>query len=322
MITEPIMNRTVVLIIEIVLLILFVIGTVRKKQEIRKKIFGISRITLILVLAFIINLRPQTIHYNMDVEMKNIDVLFVVDSTMSMWAEDMTNNATRMSAVQKDCKYIIEELNGGNFGLIRFDNRSQILAPFTQDADSVNDALLTIKAPSRFYAKGTTLNAAYDAMKELLISSSKKENRQTILFFISDGEITDNSTLQSYAELSEYVDGGAVLGYGTLVGGEMQDTGYEYTYHKLMDSNTGKPAVSVLNEGNLGLIADDLDIPYIHMTETANIEYLIQAIKSGSSISITSKDAIVYDDVYFYFVIPLLLLIILELFIMVRYRHL
>ena len=322
MITEPILNWTVVLIIEIVLLGFFVVCTVRKKQEVRKKIFGIIRITLILLLGFIVNLRPQTIHYNMEVEMKNIDVLFVVDSTMSMWGEDMTNNATRMSAVQKDCKYIIEELNGGNFGLVRFDNKSQILAPFTQDADTVNDALLTIKPPSRFYAKGTSLNAAYDAMEELLISSSKKEHRQTIVFFISDGEITDNSTIKDYSALGQYVDGGAVLGYGTLLGGEMPDTGYELSYHKLIDQSTGKPALTFIDEGNLGTIANDLDIPYIHMTDTANVEYLIQAIKTGSSISITSKDAIVYDDVYFYFVIPLLILIIAELFIMVRYRHL
>ena len=41
----------------------------------------------------------------------NLDILFVIDTTISMIAEDYDNNETRLSAVKKDCEYIIEDDN-------------------------------------------------------------------------------------------------------------------------------------------------------------------------------------------------------------------
>lgn len=36
-----------------------------------------------------------------------------------------------------------------------------------------------------------------------------------MLFFVSDGETTSVETLKSFAEVKKYINGGAVLGYGT-----------------------------------------------------------------------------------------------------------
>ena len=65
------------------------------------------------------------------------------------------------------------------------------------------------------YATGSTPNIVLDDMLKVLKASKEKENRKRIVFFISDGEITNNENLKSFAELKKYVDGGAVLGYGT-----------------------------------------------------------------------------------------------------------
>lgn len=315
MITRPIVPIYVVIPVLLIILGVYIWSVVQKKNRPVFKVLGIARILLILVLVFLINLRIMEKEYNAEIEMKNLDVLFVVDSTISMWAEDYDGNEPRMDGVISDTEYIIDELNGSNFGLIRFDNRGQILAPFTQDHETVKDAFTTIKTPDVNYAKGTSLNVSKKEMKELLESSNKKDERLTILFFISDGEITDGSELESFADLEPLVDSGAVLGYGTEKGGEMV---YDDWGSYVRDPDTNQHAISKMDEGNLKKIAEDLDIDYIHMDDTSNIRYLIESIKSGSSLTIEKSDTVTYKDTYFYYAIPLAVLILLELVLFIR----
>ena len=88
MITNPIIPIAVVIPVMVLILAALVVAIVRKKIGVWGKILRIARVTLVIVLVFFINLRIMGKRYNVDVELKNIDVLFVVDTTISMWAED------------------------------------------------------------------------------------------------------------------------------------------------------------------------------------------------------------------------------------------
>ena len=319
MTTNPILSNYIVIPVLSVLLLAVLVMVILKKDRGLPKVLTIIRAVLIIGLAFLINLRPAVKRYNAEIELKNIDVLFVVDTTISMWAEDYTGGKVRMDGVQTTCDYILKELAGSNFSLIRFDNRAQILAPFTQDGRSVSDAFTTIKQPDTYYAKGSSLNVPYEEMKEMLISSSKKEERKTVVFFISDGEITDKSTLQSYADLEQYVDGGAVLGFGTKEGGRMQaDNGYSKRY--IQDQETGKDAVSVINEDNLQKIASDLQIEYQNVRNEEEVAGMIEAIKSGSSIRMEESEMVTYEDITYFLGMAMAALLIWELISLVLRR--
>lgn len=315
MISKPIVPLVVLIPILSVCLVLYMVSVIRNKSGILNKILKAARIIVILALVFTINLRPMTKKYNIDVELKNIDVLFVVDTTISMWAEDYNESTKRMDDVKRDCRYIMESLAGSNFALIRFDNRAQILAPFTQDSKNVSDAFSTITTPSKYYATGTSLNVAYDAMEEMLKSSAAKEGRLTVVFFISDGEITaKDEQLQSFAELSDYIDGGAVLGYGTEKGGKMADGSYGY----IRDPETGKDALSKYDEKNLLSLSHDMHIDYIHMEDVSNVEYLLDSIKSGSVMKLANSDNVSYEDTYYYYVPLLLIFLAVEMILVIR----
>ena len=319
MTTNPILSNYIVIPVLSVLLLAVLVMVILKKDSVLPKLLTIIRAVLIIGLAFLINLRPAVKRYNAEIELKNIDVLFVVDTTISMWAEDYTGGKVRMDGVQSTCDYILQELAGSNFSLIRFDNRAQILAPFTQDGRSVSDAFTTIKQPDTYYAKGSSLNVPYEEMKEMLISSSKKEDRKTVVFFISDGEITDKSTLQSYTDLEQYVDGGAVLGFGTKEGGRMQaDNGYSKRY--IQDQETGKDAVSVINEDNLQKIASDLQIEYQNVRSQEEVAGMIEAIKSGSSIRMEESEMVTYEDITYFLGMAMAALLIWELISLVLRR--
>ena len=312
MMTNPVLPNYISIPVLSLLLILATWSILLRKDKLWQKFLSGIRILLILGLAFMINLRPQVKSYNTEIELKNIDVLFVVDTTISMWADDYAKNKTRMDGVQETCDSIMDQLAGSNFALIRFDNRAQILAPFTQDSRSVSDAFSTIVNPDPYYAKGSSLNVPIDTMGELLISSSKKEERKTVVFFISDGEITDGSSLSSFKELEQYVDGGAVLGFGTEDGGKMKIT-TSYSSKNVTDPETGKDAISKLDEDNLKKIADDLQVDYIHVRESGDISYLIETIKNGSSIRMEEAEMIHYEDIYYYLAMGLAALLIWEL---------
>ena len=104
--------------------------------------------------------------------------------------------------------------------------------------------------------------------------SAKKQDRYTVVFFISDGEITNDDKLKSFSGASSYLDGGAVLGYGTSQGGQMKVQKSMYMDEKgyLEDTESSSNAVSKINENNLKTIAQDMGIDYIHMEKHSIIE--------------------------------------------------
>ena len=49
-----------------------------------------------------------------------LDVMFVIDNTISMLAEDYDGENTRLEGVKTDCSYIIDELAGQERLLLHF----------------------------------------------------------------------------------------------------------------------------------------------------------------------------------------------------------
>lgn len=281
------------------------------------------RQVMIYLLLFIINLRPMIISNKTERISTDLDVLFVIDTTISMIAEDYNGNNIRLSAVKEDCKYIMDKLDGSKFSIISFDDTSKVLIPYTTDKNIIMESLDTINVSNYVYAKGTSLNKPIDSMLKQLQSSSKDSGRARVVFFFSDGEITDNDTLSTsgYASLSSYISDGAVLGYGTEEGGYMYVKDIykdEYTY---LEDNTVYPttkAVSKIDENNLNAIANGLGIDYINMSKQSNIDSKLDTIKDGVVYKVNKLDKNSYSDIYFFLVIPLLGLLVYEFIIFRR----
>jgi Ca-activated chloride channel family protein len=133
----------------------------------------------------------------------------------------------------------------------------------------------------------------------------------TVVFFMSDGEITDGSELTSFQPLAELTDGGAVLGYGTEKGATMS-VGYT-----LRDPNTMQDAVSCMDEGNLKQIAGDLNVEYIHPATGAGLKPLLQKIIQSSSTVVSDKKGVTYIDIAWKFAIPAAILLLMEVFMLI-----
>lgn len=289
------------------ILVFFVIKSRKNKKA--------TRYFIIIVLIFIINLRIMIPTDKAYMVSNNLDVLFVIDNTISMSAQDIGSSKTRLENVKEDCKYIIENLGGSSFSVITFNNTSNIATPYTKDSNITYEAIDIIKPLDELYAKGTSLDVSYNDILNLLKSSNNKDGKNRIVFFISDGEITNDSKLKSFKKLKRYINDGAVLGYGTKKGGYMlltdENTG-ETSY--LMDTSgyNYKKAKSKINEKNLKSIANDMGLDYIHMTEQKSVYSKVNEIRRLSKSKVTSNNQSCYKDTYYLFVIPLFILLINE----------
>ena len=210
---KPIIPLTTMIIFSIIMLVIVILN--------RRNI--INRI-IILVLLLIISQRPMLRNQEDLVYSLDIDVLFVIDNTVSMNAVD-ANGTTRLNVVKQNCKYLIDKLAGASYGVITFGNFSQVRMPFSHDASDIEEIINNIKVVDPAYASGSTLELPYDDIKILLESSYSKEDHHRVIFYISDGELTafekNKMNLEKYKEISKLVDNGAVFGYGTSNGGKI-----------------------------------------------------------------------------------------------------
>ena len=103
-------------------------------------------------------------------------------------------------------------------------------------------------------------------------------------------------------------------------GGKMISSTYEdepnseFYYVYYYDQNYNKvTAISKIDENNLKQMAADLKIDYIPMSKTSNVDYKLTDIKQEIANSQTTEDKInSYQDIYYYFAIPLIILFIVD----------
>lgn len=307
MIIHPIIPIWLMLIICILFLVLK-----------RKGTFAYIRQIIIVLLLFVINLRIMIKDGSSQTVAGGVDILFVVDNTISMLAEDYNGDERRIDAVKADCKYIMEQFPGASYSVISFGNSVQTMIPYTVDMDIALQAIESLNGQTENYAKGTTFHNVMEKMEKSL--NNERETYQ-VVFFITDGEITGDGELGSFSGLEKYINHGAVLGYGTTEGGRMKVISYvgtedapEYLYY-YDDNYDKKIGISRIDEENLKRIASDMKIDYVHMTQQKQIYNLIDQIQakveSSDYISeIESTDG--YTDIYYYFVIPLVILLIID----------
>ncbi len=286
----------------------------------RKGVFNYIRQIIIVILLFVINLRIMVPGGTVTTVSADVDILFVCDNTISMLAEDYNGNGRRMDAVRSDCKYIVDQFPGASVSIITFDSSVEMKVPYTVDTFIVDQTFDSLNGEASYYANGSSLNMIMSQLEYFL---DRGRDTYQLVFFVSDGEITmKGEELKTYDNLKGYADNGAVLGYGTAEGGYMQTVEVsmtedepEYLYY--YDDNFDKvKAVSKINEENLKSIAQDLGVDYIHMTKRGDIDKKLENIKKtmGDAVTVDNENSRSgYSETYYYFLIPLIAILVFDL---------
>ena len=274
------------------------VKTPRQKSLIKNYVINLVLKVLIIIIIFIINIRPM-----------------VQNGEMEVLTSDGEHE--RLEGIKKDCSHIIDELSGAKFSLITFGDTAKQEMPFTIDGNMVSSMIKSIRTEDDYYAKGTSINISNEVIEKTLKDSKASP---VVLFFITDGEITtQDKTLQSFANIKQYISDGAVLGYGTKEGGKMVNGTYKdqpdspYYYKYYYENYQRQTALSKIDENNLNQLAGDMGVEYIHMDKQSNINRKLNSIKEKVQSSQNGTDKTYkYDDIYYYFAIILGILLILN----------
>ena len=234
-----------------------------------------------LVVVFAMLLRPGIPGGTSQTLATDTDIVIVADTTASIIAEDWDSDRPRMTGVRADVQAIVDEYPGARFSLISFDAAAQQRLPLTTDATALMSSLDVMLPEITDQSRGSSISIANRMLTEVLAAAAKASpERSRMVFYLGDGEQTASQEPESFASSAKYVDGGAVLGYGTAEGGPMKrTTGRPSTGSGTQDGAggdyieyQGERALSVIDEDNLQRISEQLGVEYQHRTADAAIE--------------------------------------------------
>lgn len=213
----------------------------------------------------------------------DLDMLLVVDETVSMSALDHSGVRSRLEGVREDLSDIAEALPDARVALVTFGRNADPELPFTSDPKAVGDAIAEITREPLLVGTGSTMSRPLPVVRDMLRRAAEQHpERRQVLVFASDGENTTTAEKQrSFAPLAEYVEGGAVLGYGTP-GGARMPTGGEPPWTFVRDRSTGADAISRLDEENLKRIAKQLDVGYARRGNSESLTEWARGLTRGA----------------------------------------
>lgn len=210
------------------------------------------------VLVLLAALRPSVATAPSSTAVRDLDVVFLVDRSLSMVAEDYAGSEPRLAGVRADAAEIMNGYAGARFAVVTFDHSGRTETPFTLDTSAVA-SLLEVTNPRQIYQRGSSIDAGLAETEKLLKSSAKQHpERSRVLIYFGDGEQTVETAPGSMAPLRRYLSGALVLGYGTAAGGKMRLDDGSYL--------DGGEAVSVYDESTLAAMADQLGGSFAHRT--------------------------------------------------------
>ncbi|WP_313366152.1 VWA domain-containing protein [Microbacterium sp.] len=226
-----------------------------------------------IVVVFAMLLRPGIPGGTSQTLATDTDVVIVVDTTASIVAEDWAGDRPRIEGVRADVQAIVDEYPGARFALISFDAAAQLRLPLTTDATALMSSLDVMRPEVTDQSRGSSIGIANRMLADTLSAAAKASpERARMVFYLGDGEQTASREPESFASSAKYVDGGAVLGYGTTEGGPMKKTTGAGAAAGGYIEYQGAPAMSVIDEDNLRQVSEQLGVEYQPRSADAGIE--------------------------------------------------
>lgn len=265
----------------------------------RTRIPGVAwlRRGLIVSLVLFLGFGPAVMEPTTDTVRINTDVYLVVDRTGSMAAEDYDGEKPRLDGVRSDIKALSKELSGGRFSVLSYDSSASRQLPLTTDTNALNEWAANLNQELTAYSSGSNMNRVLGELKTVL-EKGREDNpfNKQILFIFTDGENTSDTARQSFAALKDYVDGGAVLGYGTEKGAHMLSYDpllEKKRYIKDHTDGSSQDAISKIDEKELKALSTELGVTYLHRTKpskltevTGNIDTSLVASEGTRSVEV------------------------------------
>jgi tetratricopeptide (TPR) repeat protein len=226
--------------------------------------------------------RPRWGLSEQTVERKGVDVVFVVDSSLSMGALDVS--PSRLFVAKSLVLRMVREMPGNRLGLVQTEGDGVVLAPLTLDG-GVLELLLDTIDPGSLPVPGTELAPGMDAALRLFGQESGKHR---VLILLSDGEDHGGGMESETNRLRELGVIVHTVGVGTPTGAPVPVPGAMGEVKKESD---GSVVVSRLNEDMLQNLARATGGTYLRATTAAaDPAQILRAVDGMEKRIVESRD--------------------------------
>ncbi len=279
-------------------------------QSIRSQ-FSISTIrTLILVISYLCLVialaRPQTISKSQERKANGIDIVMVLDVSLSMLIQDM-GESTRMDLAKSTFKDFIEARSTDRIGFVIFSGEPLTLAPPTLDYGLILQQLTDVQAGGGGLRDGTAIG---DGLA-LAINRLKKSNAKSrVIILLTDGD-------SNVGRIDPLTAGELALGYGVKV--YSIAIGTEGRVRQPLPQQTPMGTVyqyvwveNRLNPGLLKDISEKTNGKFFRVTDDKALQEVFSEIDQLEKTKVTTQDKVHYDEQFMKYAAWALLLLALE----------
>lgn len=272
--------------------------------------FGLFALMILLLCVALAN--PKIGTKIETVKREGVDVVFAIDVSKSMLAEDVSPN--RLDKAKRLVSEIVNNLKGDRVGIVAYAASAYPQLPLTTDYSAAKMFLQSMNT-DMLSSQGTAIQQAIQ-----MASSYYDDNSPTarILILISDGEDHEMGASEIASEAKSKGIKTYTIGVGTLKGGTIPivERGGVKTYKR---DSSGEVVITRLNQNLLMQIAQNGDGKYINGDNTSEAVKEVEDILDNTEKSeFETQKYVDYKDQFQWFIAGVIVLIMLNLLIFER----
>ncbi len=246
------------------------------------------------------------------IKREGVDLVFAIDVSKSMLAEDIAPN--RLKKSQQLVSQTINELTGDRIGIIAYAGSAFPQLPITTDYGSGKLFLQALNT-DMVSSQGTAITDAIDLAKTFY---NDVEQTNRVLVIVSDGEDHSDDATAAAKEASKEGIRIITIGVGTEKGGviPIKRKGILQNYKK--DKN-GETVITKLNAETLKDIAESAKGKYIDGSNTNKaVSELTQLLSGFEKNEFEAKQVADFKDQFQWFLAAALLFLLLDVLVLER----
>ena len=247
------------------------------------------------------------------VKREGVDIVFAIDVSKSMLAEDIAPN--RLEKSKRLVSEIINQLASDRIGIIAYAGQAFPQLPITTDYGAAKMFLQSMNT-DMLSSQGTAINEAIE-LASTYFDDEEQTNR--VLFIVSDGEDHSEGSTIDAVELA--VDEGIrifTIGVGKTKGSPIPIK-RNGIVESLKKDSQGEVVITKLNEEILEEIADEGNGEYVNGSNTEDaVDFIKEQLNQMDKKEFEAKQFAEYKDQFQWFLGIGLLFLFLEVFLLDR----
>jgi Ca-activated chloride channel family protein len=261
-----------------------------------------------VTLALFALARPQFGAREVLVKRRGIDVVFAIDTSLSMLAKDLP--PSRIDRAKQEISRILDRLGGDRVALVAFAGSAHVQCPFTLDYGALRLFLENLTVGSAPKPGSDVENAIRSATA--LLASDEKKFKAIVLF--TDGEALSGDAMNAAREAGAAGIRILAVGVGTPQGEVIPVIDEAGRPAGVKRDAGGEVVVTRLDEAALSELANASGGKYVALAGAGDPgAEIAEAITSSEKRDVSSRTAVQFEERHPLFTIAALLLLGVEL---------